>query len=134
MPDSISVVAIDKKICKPFLAEVMVMSPENGYKFSVLVERSCTPEADSLWKLVFDLYKRIDDKEVQIVHVSYTAKTPVEAKGVQRMASGVTPDQAKVLVNDVHPAAKDIEGVKKPTKKQKDKLRQSMQEVVSVGV
>ena len=54
---SISVVPIGKKVCRPFLIEVMVFSPEAGYKFKVIVERSCTPEADALWKLVFDLFK-----------------------------------------------------------------------------
>ena len=53
---SISVVPIGAKVCKPFLLEVMVFSPESGYKFKVVVERSCTPEADPIWKLVFDLY------------------------------------------------------------------------------
>jgi hypothetical protein len=49
MPKSaISVVPIGKKVCKPFLLEVMVFSPEAGYKFKVIVERSCTPEADDL--------------------------------------------------------------------------------------
>jgi hypothetical protein len=43
---STSVVQIGTKVCKPFLIEVMVFSPESGYKFKVLVERSCPPEAD----------------------------------------------------------------------------------------
>ena len=47
MPDptgsSISVVPIGAKLCKPFLLEVMVFSPESGFKFKVIVERSCTP-------------------------------------------------------------------------------------------
>ena len=37
---------------RPFLLEIMVFCPEAGYKFKVNVERSCTPEADALWKLV----------------------------------------------------------------------------------
>ena len=87
---SISVVPIGTKVCKPFLLEVMVFSPESGYKFKVVVERSCTPEADPIWKLVFDLF-RVAAQEVQFVHVSFTTGTPVEQKAVQRMASdGVT--------------------------------------------
>jgi hypothetical protein len=136
MPDSdsvISVVATDKKLCKPFLVDVMVFSPESGYKFAVQVERACTPEADPIWKLVFDLYK-VTDEEIQIVHVSYKAQSPVEAKGIQRMAAGVTPKQADLLVKDVHPAARDIEGVQAPTKKQKDRLRKAMSQAVSVNL
>ena len=36
---SISVVSTTGKPCKPFLLEVMVFSPESGYKFKVIVER-----------------------------------------------------------------------------------------------
>jgi hypothetical protein len=132
MADSaISVVPIGPKVCKPFTLEVMVFSPESGFKFKVIVERSCTPAADSVWKLVFDLFKIIDGQEVQIVHVSFTAGAPVEQAGIQSMATaGVTPAQAAVLVNEVHPAAKAIEGVKKPTKKQKRALHDAMAKTV----
>jgi len=128
---SISVVPIGAKVCKPFLLEVMVFSPESGYKFKVMVERSCTSEADAIWKLVFDLYKVGSGQEVQVVHVSFTSGSPAEQKGVQLMASeGVKPSQAAVLINEVHPAAKAIEGVKKPTKKQKQRLHDSMAKAV----
>ena len=49
-------------------------------------------------------------------------------------ANGVTQPQAEILVNEVHPAAKDIAGVKKPTKKQKQRLHDSMSKVVNVSV
>ena len=136
MPKSTtSVVPVGKKVCRPFLLEVMVFSPESGYKFKVMVERDCTPEADAIWKLVFDLYKVTNGNEVQIVHVSFTTGTPVESQAVQDMASqGVTPAQADVLVNDVHPAAKAIEGVSKPTAAQKKRIHDAMSKVVSVDV
>ena len=130
---STSVVPIGTKVCKPFLVEVMVFSPESGYKFKVMVERACTPEADPIWKLVFDLYKVTGANEVQVVHVSFTSGTPVEQKGVQLMASeGVKPAQAEILTNEVHPAAKAIVGVKKPTAPQKKRLHDSMTKVVTV--
>jgi orotate phosphoribosyltransferase-like protein len=82
---------------------------------------------------VFDLFKIIEGKEVQVVHVSFTTGTPVEQKAVQLMASeGVKPAQATILIEEVHPAAKDVEGVKKPTKKQKQRLRDSMAKTVRV--
>jgi hypothetical protein len=110
------------------------LSPEAGFKFKV-IERSCTPEADAIWKLVFDLFRITEDKEVQVVHVSFTTGTPVEQKAVQLMASqGVNPGQAKILIEEVHPAAKAVEGVKKPTKKQKQELHDAMAEVVNVEV
>lgn len=136
MPDSyISVVPVGDRVCRPFLLEVMVFSPEAGYKFKVIVERSCTPDADELWKLVFDLYRVTGGQEVQIVHVSFTTGTPVQGKTVQSMAAeGVKPAQATILIQEVHPAAKDIEGVTKPTKKQKQRLHDAMTKVVSVDV
>lgn len=124
---SISVVPIGAKVCKPFLLEVMVFSPESGFKFKVLVERACTPEADPVWKLVFDLFRMIDGQEVQVVHVSYTAGTPVERKAVQAMAvEGIKPAQAQAVTNQVFTAAKNVVGKKKPGKKDKDALLGAM--------
>jgi hypothetical protein len=132
----ISVVNTAKKVCKPFLLEVMVFSPESGFKFKVLVERSCTAEAEALWKLVFDLFEvrtaGANAKETQLVHVSYTTGTPVEAKAVQLMASeGIKAAQADILINKVHPAAKNVAG-SNPTVDQKKKLKQAMSDVVNV--
>jgi hypothetical protein len=135
MSSSTSVVPIGNKICRPFVLEVMVFSPEAGYKFKVDVERSCTPEADALWKLVFDLYQVDNGEETQVVHVSYTSGTPVEQTAVQNIAgNGVTQSQADVLVNDVHPAAKAVVGVDDPTPEQKQAIHAAMQKVVSVDV
>jgi hypothetical protein len=134
MPEStISVVPIGPKLCKPFLLEVMVFSPESGFKFEVLVERACTVNADPVWKLVFDLYKLIDGQQVQVVHVSYTAKTPVESKAVQAMAAeGVKPVQATVLTQEVFPAAKQVVGKKKATKKQTEALLGSISHALTI--
>jgi hypothetical protein len=136
MPESsISIVPIGKKTCKPFLLEVMVFSPEAGYKFKVMVERSCTPQADAIWKLVFDLYRVTGSNEVQLVHVSFTTGTPVQEKSVQRMVSeGVKPKQADVLVTEVYPATKAVAGVPKPTPAQKKKVRKAMEKVVNLDV
>ena len=132
---SISAVPIGNKKCRPFLTEVMVFSPETGYKFQVMVERACTPEADALWKLVFDLYTLKDGTETQVVHVSFTTGTPVEQKAVQLMAvEGVKPAQADVLVNEVHPAAKALEGAASATPEQKAQLKNAMQKVVAVDL
>ena len=132
---SVSVVPIRDKVCRPFLTEVMVFSPETGYKFKVMVERACTPQADAIWKLVFDLFTVKDGTELQVVHVSFTTGTPVEQKAVQRMvAEGVTPAQADILVGEVHPAAKAVEGATAPTPEQKAALKSAMQKVVDVDL
>ena len=129
---SVSVVPIGTKICRPFLLEVMVFSPEAGFKFKVVVERSCTPDADPIWKLVFDLFQVKDGTEIQVVHVSYTTQTAVESKAVELMASqGVKPEQATVLVDDVHPAAKAVIGVQNPTDTQKQVLLTSISNAIN---
>lgn len=129
---STNVVPIGKKVCRPFLLEVMVFSPESGYKFKVVVERTCTPQADAIWKLVFDLFKVTSGQEVQIVHVSFTAGTPIEQTAVKNMVDqGITEAQFDVLVDEVHPAAKELEGVTKPTPAQKQRLHAAMQKAVT---
>ena len=130
---SVSVVPIGKKKCRPFLLEVMVLSPESGFKFQVLVERACTPEAEAIWKLVFDLYKTDGGQEQQLVHVSFTAGSPVEQASVQRLVTeGVTPAQTDLLVNKVHPTVKKLAGKKKVKPEEKQAVHDSMAEVLTV--
>src|SRR5687768_2887458 len=118
MPDNnISVVPVTPTSCSPFTLEVMVFSPESGFKFQVLVERSCikstTEEpAKEKWKLVFDLFKREEGATEfeKIVHVSYTAENQLQQKKVAATAkNGVNEEQAKQLITKVHPAVKAAE-------------------------
>jgi len=129
---STTVVPIGEKICKPFLLEVMVFSPESGFKFKVVVERTCTQQAEAIWKLVFDLYRITDGEEVQLVHVSFTAGAAVEQQAVQTMADeGITEAQSDVIINEVHPAVKDVAGVPDPTPEQKQRIHDAMQKAVT---
>ena len=137
MPNSSTkVVPVGPKVCKPFLLDVMVFSPESGFKFEVSVERDCTPTADAIWKLVFDLSKVVPGQpDVLLVHVSFTSGTPVEQQSLQTMAAqGVTPPQADQLVNNVYPAAKAIVGNPNPTADQKQAIHDAMSQVVNVSV
>lgn len=139
MPTSSSttkVVPIGPKICKPFLVDVMVFSPEAGFKFHVSVEKACTPNADAIWKIVFDLSKVVaGSPDVLLVHVSFTSGTPVEQQAVQTMASqGVNPDQADLLINKVYPAAKAIAGNQNPSDAQKKQVHDAMAQVVNLDV
>jgi len=100
------------KICKPFTVQVMVFNPKSGYKVEVQVEKSCTPQADAVWKLVFDLYKKqaSGSEFDQLVHVSYTGGTPVEQRGLESTAAkGLNDKQADVLINRAGPAVLDLE-------------------------
>ena len=109
-PAEASVVKIGAKKCKPFIIEVMVFSPESGFKFEVAVERACTPAKDSIWKIVFDLYKEKSGGNGfdQLVHVSYRGKTPDENKGIAKTVDGVNDAQAGIIVDEVFPATKDF--------------------------
>ena len=137
MPSSsTNVVPVGTKICKPFLLDVMVFSPESGYKFHVSVERDCTPTADAIWKLVFDLYKVVAGQpDVALVHVSFTSGTPVEQQAIQNMAAqGVNQAQADNLINNVYPATKAIAGNTSPSTAQKQAIHDAMSSVVNVDV
>jgi hypothetical protein len=95
------------KKCKPFTIEVMVFAPASGFKIEVLIEKTCTPQADAIWKIVFDLYKKQATGTAfdQLVHVSFKGGTPVEQKGIETTAAnGINPKQADTLVNEVGPA------------------------------
>ena len=137
MPSSsTNVVPVGTKICKPFLLDVMVFSPESGYKFHVSVERDCTPTADAIWKLVFDLYKVVAGQpDVALVHVSFTSGTPVEQQAIQNMAAqGVNQAQADNLINNVYPATKAIAGNTNPSPAEKQAIHDAMSSVVNVDV
>lgn len=105
--DPIKITSTTTKICKPFTIEVMVFAPASGYKIEVSIDKSCTPTADPIWKIVFDLYKKQSTGTAfdQLVHVSFKGGTPVEQKGIEATAAnGINPKQADVLINEVGPA------------------------------
>lgn len=131
---SVSVVPIGTKKCKPFVLQVMVFSPESGFKFEVLVERDCSPDNDPIWKLVFDLYKKQPSGSDfdQIVHVSFTSGSSTEQQGIQSMVTqGVSGAQADVITNEVYPAAKSLDGIQNPTPEQKAALHQALSKAVT---
>ena len=103
------------KTCKPFTIEVMVFAPASGFKIQVLIEKDCTPQADPIWKIVFDLYKKQATGTAfdQLVHVSFKGGTPVEQKGIETTAAnGINPKQADVLINEVGPAVLQLKDAK----------------------
>ncbi len=105
--EPIKITSTTTKICKPFTIEVMVFAPASGFKIEVLIEKTCTPTADPIWKIVFDLYKKQATGTAfdQLVHVSFKGGTPVEQKGIEATAAnGINAKQADALVNKVGPA------------------------------
>lgn len=94
-----SVVKVGTKKCKPFILEVMIYSPKSGFKASVVVERGCTADNSSVWKFVFDLYKKnaAGTGFDQLIHVSYRGLTPAENAAIAGMIDGMTDSQADQL-------------------------------------
>ena len=130
---STSVVTVGPKKCRPLLLQVMVFSPESGYKFEVVVECQCSPENDQIWKLVFDLYKQQPGQTefVQIVHVSFTAGADKEQSAIAQMAvSGVSQSQSRALTAKVFPATKKLEGNPAPSPALKQEVHDAMQSAV----
>jgi hypothetical protein len=111
-PGKASVVKIGQKKCHPFVLDVMVYSPESGYKAVISVERGCTATNDSIWKFVFDLYKKqaTGTDFDQLVHVSYRGLNPQENAAIAGMVDGLSDDQAGNLPN-LHDTAKTFSDV-----------------------
>jgi hypothetical protein len=119
------------KKCKPFVIEVMVFAPASGFKIEVNIEKSCTPQADPIWKIVFDLYKKQASGTGfdQLVHVSFKGGTPVEQKGIEATAAnGINQKQADTLVNEVGPAVLELKDADNMTP---DKLESVKKDIVT---
>jgi len=122
------------KVCRPFTLDVMVMNPSADFKFTLSVEVACSPQADQIWKLVFDLFKKVDKEFVQVVHVSFTAQTPVEVAGIQATGkNGVNQQQADIVVNQIHPAVVDISNTAAPTPEATKAVTDKMSKVATLG-
>jgi len=108
-PSQASVVKIGAKKCRPFILDVMVYSPESGYKAVISVERGCTATNDSIWKFVFDLFKKqkTGTDFDQLVHVSYKGLNAAENAAIAGMVNGLSDDQADKLP-DLHEASKSF--------------------------
>ena len=135
MPTKVTTVAATK--CKPFQLQVMVFSPDAGFKFELIVEQACSPTAEPVWKLVFDLYKKKaqgDDFD-QIIHVSFTATTPAETQGIQTMIkNGLTEKAADAVFDKAYPAAKALDGVQNPSPAQKQAVHEAMSNVATLNL
>ena len=117
------------KVCKPFVLEVMVFAPSSGFKIEVKIEKSCTPQADAIWKIVFDLFKKkaSGDGFDQLVHVSFTGGTPVQQQGIEATAAnGINDKQSDVIVNEAGPAVLDLKDAGTMTPQQLEATKQEV--------
>lgn len=128
----ITVVPTGPKKCKPFLLEVMVSPPQGGFKFELTVEKGCSPQNDPIWKLVFDLYKKVNNQFTQIVHVSFKAGSNDEQKGVKSIAvDGITDKAMDVATKQVMPVAQKLDG-QPVTPALNAQLKQGMSKIATV--
>jgi hypothetical protein len=106
---SSSIVIINPQKCRPFLLKVMVYSPEAGYKFIIEIQKACTANNEEVWKLLFDLYKKIDNNFVEIISVEYVAGDPNEIEKVAAITDeGMKRSQVREFRDNVYPVVKTI--------------------------
>jgi len=60
----------------------MIFSPESGYKFTIEIQKACSSSNEAIWKLLFDLYKKIDGEFEEVVSVEFVAGDPNDIKKV----------------------------------------------------
>jgi hypothetical protein len=97
------------KQCRPFSLSVMVFNPEAGYKFEIEIEKNCTDSNDTIWKLVFLLYKKINGQFENLVAIKFTAQTPGEAEKVAEISdNGLSRPQVRAFRDEVFTQAKPL--------------------------
>lgn len=127
-----SIVTIRTRKCRPFLLRVMVYSPESGYKFNIEVQKACTASNEEVWKLLFDLYKKIDNQFVEIISVEFIAGDPNEIEKVAAITDeGLTRPQLRAFRDRVYPLAKSIgDEAREPTDEEQQKMADVMRDAV----
>ncbi len=110
----------------------MVYSPESGYKFNIEVQKACTASNEEVWKLLFDLYKKIDNQFVEIISVEFIAGDPNEIEKVAAITDeGLTRPQLRAFRDRVYPLAKSIgDEAREPTDEEQQKMADVMRDAV----
>lgn len=121
------------KICKPFLLRVMVFSPEPGFKFTIEIQKACTSQNDPVWKLLFDLYKKIGADFQEVVSVEFVAGDPNDIDKVAAITDeGMKRPQVRVFRENVYPLVKPFgDSGQKPSADQKKKIDDSIRQAIN---
>lgn len=130
----ITVVTAPSK-CKPFLLRVMIFSPESGFKFSIEVQKACTAQNEEVWKLLFDLFKKVDGEFVQVVSVEFVAGDPNDIDRVATITDeGMTKGQVRAFRDDVYPLVKPFSNSgQKPDANDQKKIDEAMKKAVNAS-
>ena len=130
---STTTVTTGGKKCKPFLLRVMVFSPESGYKFTIEVQKACSIKNEPVWKLLFDLFKKIDNEFVEIISVEFVAGDPNDIKKISAITDeGMKKGQVRAFRDDVFPLVKPFgDNGKKPTAEEKKLIDNTMKKALN---
>jgi len=132
MPSSTTVTTGTKK-CKPFLIRVMVFSPESGYKFTIEIQKACTSQNEAVWKLLFDLYKKIDNQFEEVVSVEFVAGDPNDIKKIAAISDeGMKRPQVRAFRDNVFPLVKPFgDSGEKPTAEEKKTIDENVKKAIN---
>ena len=121
------------KKCKPFLLRVMIFSPESGFKFTIEIQKACNSNNDPIWKLLFDLFRKIDNEFVEIISVEFVAGDPNDIEKVSAITDeGMKKAQVRAFRDNVFPLVKPfaVSG-KAPSAEEKKKIDEAMKKAIN---
>lgn len=110
--------------CRGFTLQVRVFIPKQGFRFRVIVDKTCVNNQPR-WGLTFVLEKKIGNEFVEIVFVEYKPKPDdVEAaRGIEHMLdTKVTQEQIKIAKEEIVPVAMELEDASGMTADQKKRI------------
>lgn len=130
---STTTVTTGGKKCKPFLLRVMVFSPESGYKFTIEIQKACNSQNEPVWKLLFDLFKKIDKEFVEIISVQFVAGDPNDIEKIAAITDeGMKRAQVRAFRDDVYPMVKPFgDAGKVPTAEEQKKIDATMKKALN---
>ncbi|MCA2618595.1 MAG: hypothetical protein IM492_01225 [Microcystis sp. M040S2] len=110
----------------------MVFSPESGYKFIIEVQKACAANNEEVWKLLFNLLKKIDGQFVEIINVEFIAGDPDEIDRVAAITDeGLTRPQVRAFRDQVFPLTKPIgDEAREPTPQEQQVIATAMKSAV----
>ena len=131
MPTTITTGA---KKCKPFLLRVMIFSPESGYKFTIEIQKACNSQNEPVWKLLFDLYKKIGADFTEVVSVEFVAGDPNDIDKIAAVTEdGMKRAQVRAFRDDVYPMVKPFGDTgQKPNPEEQKKIDATMKKAINV--
>ncbi len=130
---STTTVTTGGKKCKPFLLRVMVFSPESGYKFTIEIQKACNSQNEPVWKLLFDLFKKINNEFVEIISVQFVAGDPNDIEKIAAITDeGMKRAQVRAFRDDVYPMVKPFgDAGKVPTPEEQKKIDATMKKALN---